>query len=390
MKRNSLWRRGLLRLLAMLVLLACLSGCSAGRNPKPDSEAELPEEAPEPRETVTLFVQGTAVPDSPVWDGTAYCALESLAQLAGGSRTDGNLLRFDAWGTDVCFAQNDGSLSVNGEALRQEAPGRFRKGVWYVPAEPLLTACGMRCLPDPEERRIYFTLVPLYDQVPAGRDVVILRYHCVSDDIWGGESLFMSPKKLEEQICAMENMGCSFLTFEDLPQLDNYEKPVLLTFDDGYDDNYNELFPILQRHNAKATIFVITDMIGTPRHLTPAQIREMDASGLVSIQSHTVSHENLSTLSEEDQVYQLSASRLALARLTGKIPFALSYPKARASAEVLQRTAAYYDYCVLRNGVPFETGTAPQEIPRFAMPRDIEMSTFLSYFTCFGDPAGGD
>lgn len=390
MKRNSQWKRCLPGLLALMLLLACLTGCGSGQKPEPTAEAEFPEEAPEPKDTVTLLVQGTAIPDSPVWDGTAYCALDRLAELAGSGLTEGDRLSFDAWGCQVSLGRRNGSLSVNGEPVSPEATCRYWKDAWYVPAEPLLTACGMRCLPDPEEDQIFFTRVPLYEQVPTGRDVVVLRYHCVSDDIWGGESLFMSPEKLEEQICAMEEMGCSFLTFEDLPQLDRYEKPVLLTFDDGYGDNYDELFPILRRHNAKATVFVITAMIGTPHHLTPEQIREMDASGLVSIQSHTVSHENLSALTEEEQEYQLSASRLALARVTGKIPFALSYPRAKASAEVLGRAAAYYDYCVLRNGFPYETGTDPYEIPRFAMPRDIDMDAFLSYFECFREADSDD
>ena len=73
---------------------------------------------------------------------------------------------------------------------------------------------------------------------------------------------------------------------------EDYEKPVILTFDDGYDDNYTELFPLLQKYNAKATIFVIPKAIGTPHKMTAEQIYELSRSGLVSIQSHTYSHGN--------------------------------------------------------------------------------------------------
>ena len=140
---------------------------------------------------------------------------------------------------------------------------------------------------------------------------------------------------------------------------------------------------ILNRHNAKATIFMVTRLIGSGKYLTEAQIREMDASGLVSFQSHTVSHADMSALSEEEQRYQLSGSRLAIARLTGKIPFALSYPKAKASEEALRLVSEYYLYSVFRDGAPYETGTDPYRIPRFAMPRSLTMETFLTYFDCF-------
>ena len=238
-------------------------------------------------------------------------------------------------------------------------------------------------LDDPERQQCYFSHIPHSAAIPTGSSVVLLRYHCVSDEIWGVKDLFMSPEKLEAQIELMEELGCSFLNFEDLDRIDQYEKPVFLTFDDGYDDNYTELYPILKRHNAKATIFVITGMIGNPYHMTEEMMREMDASGLVSFQSHTVSHANMNIASPEEREYEASESKLTLARLLGRIPFALSFPKARANAEAMACVARYYDYVVIADGEPWVTGSDPLRIPRFAMPRDITMETFRGYFDCF-------
>ena len=76
------------------------------------------------------------------------------------------------------------------------------------------------------------------------------------------------------------------------------QKPILITFDDGYLSNYTLAFPILQKYRMKATIFVIGATMGNTEHykdtdypITPhfsaQQAREMVASGLISIQSHT-------------------------------------------------------------------------------------------------------
>lgn len=349
---------------------------------EPQAPARPPQEAPQPKSKLTLWIEGEKAENCPVWDGTAYCSLRELARIGAGSLAEGGNLWLQAWGSSIYLQENGAALLLKGRKQALSNPTRLWEGSWYVPAE-LLQRLGMDKLEDPENLQSFFMRLPRHEQVPTGRKLVILRYHCVSDDIWGSEGLFMSPEKVEAQISAMEELGCSFLTFEDLPQLDQYEKPVLLTFDDGYRDNYTELFPILKRHNAKATIFMVTRLIGSGKYLTEAQIREMDASGLVSFQSHTVSHADMSALSEEEQRYQLSESRLAIARLTGKIPFALSYPKAKASAEALALVSEYYLYSVLRDGFPYETGTDPYRIPRFVMPRDLTMETFLTYFDCF-------
>ena len=158
--------------------------------------------------------------------------------------------------------------------------------------------------------------------------------------------------------------------------LAQYEKPVILTFDDGYADNYTELLPLLERYGVKATIFIITDKIGAPRYLTAEQLRELADSGLVSIQSHTVTHPLLDTLSEEALRRELSESQLAIARLTGRVPTALSYPVGHESALVRQIAAEYYDFGILMDGWCFYTDRDPMGITRYFVGRDTDIWTF--------------
>ncbi len=67
-------------------------------------------------------------------------------------------------------------------------------------------------------------------------------------------------------------------------------KPVLLTFDDGYEGVYRYAFPILQRYRFKAVTFLVTSQVGVSKptpHLTWKQIEKMHASGLMEFGSHT-------------------------------------------------------------------------------------------------------
>lgn len=66
----------------------------------------------------------------------------------------------------------------------------------------------------------------------------------------------------------------------------------LVTFDDGFRNNYTEVFPILKKHNVKATVFLNTKYIGKDSdYMNWDEIREMYGSGLVDFQLHTHSHE---------------------------------------------------------------------------------------------------
>lgn len=127
----------------------------------------------------------------------------------------------------------------------------------------------------------------------AGVRVPVLMYHAVGDDCWGEESLFVKPEELEKQLQYLSENGHETIFFEDLSHIEQYEKPVLLTFDDGYDDNNTALLPLLRKYGMKATIFLIAGDVGKPHKLTRAQLAELVQSGLVSIQSHGWSHRNM-------------------------------------------------------------------------------------------------
>ena len=109
-----------------------------------------------------------------------------------------------------------------------------------------------------------------------------------------------------------------------------------ITFDDGYEDNYTNAFPLLQKYNVKATIFVVTSLIGKDGYCSAEQLYEMAHSGLVSVQSHGVSHTDLTTLSDTEILTELVVSHDELERITDSKIYAFSYPNGGYNDTVLE------------------------------------------------------
>jgi peptidoglycan/xylan/chitin deacetylase (PgdA/CDA1 family) len=111
-------------------------------------------------------------------------------------------------------------------------------------------------------------------------------------------------------------------------------KPIILTFDDGYDDNYTYAYAILRRHEFMGTFFVLTDAVGNAGYLTWEQIVVMDRHGM-DIESHGRTHDDLAASSKEWATWQIAGSRNILeAKLGHQIRF-YCYPSGRYTAETI-------------------------------------------------------
>lgn len=203
---------------------------------------------------------------------------------------------------------------------------------------------------------------------PDSVKVPVLLYHHLTDEP-GNQDNQMSAARFEEHISALTEAGYTGVSLADLK---NYvelgmplpEKPIVITFDDGYLSNYTEAYPILQKYNMKAVIFVIGvahlgDRMERPTkepsipHFDFEQSREMIDSGLISIGSHTFdmhqwppleqgrARENMLKWSDESEEDYLSVlckdfdimNRLFTAEL-GKAPLALAYPGGRYNSKI--------------------------------------------------------
>lgn len=180
--------------------------------------------------------------------------------------------------------------------------------------------------------------------LPDGKHVPrTVTYHSISDEVLSPiEYLFVTPSEFDAHLSYFDSHGYEYLFAEEWSVTDS--PSVVLTFDDGYFDNYTTMLPILKEHGAKATVFLITEKIGLDGYLTVEQIREMSATGLISFQSHGITHRVLPELTEDEIRRELSQSRSIIEEITGKPVSALSYPEGRFTPAVERLVSEYYSY----------------------------------------------
>lgn len=208
----------------------------------------------------------------------------------------------------------------------------------------------------------------LFDRDADG--VPILTYHHVNDI--DKNSLTLTVEQFDAQMKFLKDDGYTVITPEEL--LNAWEgngtlpvKPVVITFDDGHVDNYKNVFPILQKYNLKATMFVITDNVNLyPNYMTWQQAQEMQASGLVDIESHTLSNKDFTKISSRDKLWdQIYGSKQAIEWYLKKPAKFIAYPggKYTLEAEEICKEVGY------RAGFTVNYGLARKEPKNYVLDR---------------------
>lgn len=371
---NKQWLCGV----AILGLL-CLSSCSG-------APSESAQTAQAQTQVQSISLRDSEHTDIPVHtDGVQLSALQiddaTLLSCADVQKAF-SWLKWSADSENVTLTDESGQthvLSANDDSVRVIKNSDDSVSECWIDIQVLSDALSLRYLSDTENQTMY--LSPKIDTaaIPSGRQVPVLMYHAVSDQTWGLEGLFLSPSDMEAQLKYLTENGYDPIFFSDLPHLDQYRKPVILTFDDGYNNNYTDLYPLLQKYNVKATIFVIPSSVGGQYSMTAAQIKEMADSGLVSIQSHTQDHKELASLSADQQKQQFAQSQLAIARMTGRIPSVLSYPSGSYDSNTLSLAPKYFDMAVKSRGGLWTVQNNFFEIDRYPVYRDTGVHSFQTF-----------
>jgi peptidoglycan/xylan/chitin deacetylase (PgdA/CDA1 family) len=172
-------------------------------------------------------------------------------------------------------------------------------------------------------------------------DPVILMYHSIGEAQTDKKnSLDISLKVFEQQMEFLHRYHYRVIPLLELKNLlkENKKIPsktVVLTFDDGYENNYTKVLPILKKYDFPATIFVIVNNLGKEKimydrmykFMTEDMMREMSDSGLITIGSHTIEHRYLPGVSDEDELWkEINGSKKALEKILRKPVGIFCYP----------------------------------------------------------------
>ncbi|MCZ4329949.1 polysaccharide deacetylase family protein [Castellaniella denitrificans] len=238
------------------------------------------------------------------------------------------------------------------------------------------------------------------------RTVPVLMYHHVTP---AGGAINVTPGHFRDQLAWLRDHGYRGLTCEEfaahLAGAAAPERSVLITFDDGYLDNYVHAWPLLREYGFHAVIFLVTSWIGdgparpcadergaalpeTPDHaecmrriaagdaagiaLRWSEIERMRVDGQVEFHSHTHTHTRWDKQEGDKNarmVDELAQSRASLARHLGEVSDHLCWPQGYFDADYVRiaQSAGFRHLYTTRAFGRNRPGSDPASIFRFAV-----------------------
>lgn len=253
-----------------------------------------------------LLVFAPAVRAEPVVPSSAIAEALRTAQQAARQT-----MRSEATAVPVPAVQPDHTAQVGADAAATPVRQTSSRGQNAVAARPAAP---------PDKVRVPILMYHHVASAPAGADAV-------------RRDLSVSPGAFTEQMQYLSKNGYQTITLANL--LDHVlvgtplpARPIILTFDDGYDDNYNQAYPILHGYGFTGVFFVLTDFVGQPGYASWEQIVAMSRNGM-DIQAHGRTHADLAISGAEDATWQIAGSRSVLEEKLGRPVQFYCYPSGR-------------------------------------------------------------
>lgn len=221
------------------------------------------------------------------------------------------------------------------------------------------------------------------------REMPVIMYHrfIEQDSEKGVHGTWMPITMFEKHLRLMKWLGYETLTFRDLAdkgfihRLQYGKKYLMITADDGYQDNLTRMLPLLEKYGYKAVVYVVTGEgynrwdVEHPTNpdtkvslMSGEQVKALAASGHVEIGGHTLTHPRLSKITPEQQAHEIQENKRQLEALLGHplLSFAYPYGDMNESAKE-QAIAAGYRFAVATNSGPKAMHQDPYQIRRIAI-----------------------
>lgn len=206
------------------------------------------------------------------------------------------------------------------------------------------------------------------------REMPILMYHrfIEHEGEKGVHGTWMKVNRFEAHLKLLKRLGYETLTFADFEQnrfiqrLEYGKKYVMITADDGYQDNLTRMLPLLKKYGFRAIVYVVTherhnrwdtESVDHPDVrvplLTKEEIRMLSDSGFVEIGGHTNTHAKLDLLDPSEQEIEILENKRQLESITGKKLLSFAYPYGRLNEGAkAQAQKAGYHYAVATDSGP--------------------------------------
>ena len=233
------------------------------------------------------------------------------------------------------------------------------------------------------------TALPTPDGVQRQVNVPILMYHYLSSPPSDADryrrDLSVPPELFEQHLAYLKEQGYQTISLDDLTNtlaldrpLPPDTKPIIITFDDGYLDNYQNAFPLLQKYGFTGAFFVVTELAErasagmiapdglryADAYMTWDQLRAMTAAGM-DVECHARVHEDLTENDDERLVWQVLGCREMIENNLGRRPRYVAYPSGIYDERVAAMFASdgYWGGITTQQGVE-QDSSRPFELKR--------------------------
>ncbi len=185
--------------------------------------------------------------------------------------------------------------------------------------------------------------------------VPIMMYHNV-DNTHYSEGNWITPENFERHMIYLKEHGYNVISLDELVTAIKEKqhisrKTVVITFDDGFENNYTNAYPILKQYGFPATMFIPSDLVNTKGRLTWEEIKEMAKHG-VDIGSHGRVGEYLPSFSKKRQRDEIFTSKRILEDKLGRKISYFAYPIGGFTQDIKKMlvSAGYKGACTTNRG----------------------------------------
>ena len=221
------------------------------------------------------------------------------------------------------------------------------------------------------------------------REMPVIMYHrfIEHDSEKGVHGTWMPIAMFEKHLRLLKWLGYETVTFRDLAdkgfihRLQYGKKYLMITADDGYQDNLTRMLPLLEKYGYKAVVYVVTgegynrwdvEQVSNPDTrvdlMNGEQLKALTASGHVEIGGHTLTHPRLSKLAPEQQAHEIQENKRQLEALLGHPLLSFAYPYGDMDENAKEQVvAAGYRFAVATNSGPRAMHQDPFRIRRIAI-----------------------